>query len=582
MWFRFKNDRWRAVAKPWAIAGALIFSLTVGSAPGPAVGALPPVVFGQFEALAILAPSPLVRRIQELLTELGEYDGPADGRMNDDTLAAVKGYQRQSGLDDDGRVTQALIDHIEFTGRAIELGEKVERIRAGQIDVAEQALMTRPETRALLEANFDDERADPTRDVSKCFAAPDARCLLEEALNSAKSVNRDRFRDWVLGEIVVAQAQAGLVAAAMDTAARIGDPRLIIVALGNMASAEAQSGAVDQALAAARVIPDPWARAKALAAVVAAMAAAGNPQAMATAVDEIIGLSRTLPAERGPAQFLAGLATELWRKSGDVSGQVLADASDRIMAEAAARMEPVDVGKFRPGASAVAVALADLGRVTEAVDALETLDADSDRRPVFAALAAAATRQGRFLAGAFYAAEITEARYWVITLAEIGGIQAQAGFDAEAKGTLAQALADAKGIDYQQSFARSHALRAVAITLVAVGSVDRALEATNLIQDPRVMAEALWTVGLARTPGAASENTMARFNILVASFPSALDRTWVLCNAAIRARSQGNSGIAQTLLSRALAEAQSIQDPWARAQALAKAATTLVTLAGAP
>ena len=122
----------------------------------------------------------------------------------------------------------------------------------------------------------------------------------------------------------------------------------------------------------------------------------------------------------------------------------------------------------------------------------------------------------------------------------------------------------------------------MAITLVAVGSVDRALEATNLIQDPRVMAEALWTVALARTPGAASENTMARFNILVASFPSALDRTWVLCNAAIRARSQGNSGIAQTLLSRALAEAQSIQDPWARAQALAKAATTLVTLAGAP
>ena len=97
MWFRFKNDRWRAVAKPWAIVGALIFSLTVGSAPGPAVGALPPVVFGQFEALAILAPSPLVRRIQELLTELGEYDGPADGRMNDDTLAAVKGSSGNLG-----------------------------------------------------------------------------------------------------------------------------------------------------------------------------------------------------------------------------------------------------------------------------------------------------------------------------------------------------------------------------------------------------------------------------------------------------------------------------------------------------
>ena len=241
MWFRFKNDdRWRALAKPGAIAGALIFSLTVGSAPGPAVAALPPLVFGQFEALAILAPSPLVRRIQELLTELEEYDGPADGRMNDDTLAAVKAYQRRSGLDDDGRVTQALIDYIEFTGKAI------------------------------------------------------------------------------------------------------------------------------------------------------------------------------------------------------------------------------------------------------------------------------------------------------------------------------------------------------ALTLAAVGSVDRALEATNLIQDPRVMAEALWAVVLAQTPGNAGENTIGRFNTLVASFPSALDRTWVLCNAAIRARSQGNSSMSQTLLARALAEAESIQDPWARAQALAKAATTLVTLAGAP
>jgi hypothetical protein len=544
MWFPFKNDTASGVRPGTAIV-ALIVVTMAGVNPHLASAALSPVVIGEFQTLNILAPSPLVRRAQELLAELGDYDGPADGRMNDDTLAAIKTYQQRSGLDDDGRVTEALLDHIEFTGRAIELGEKVERIRAGQIDVAEQALMAQPETRALLEANFDDERADPTRDASQCFVSPDAQCLLTEALNSAKSVHRDRFRDWVLGEIVVAQARAGLVVPAMETAARIGDPRLIIVALGNMATAQARSGSVDQALVAARAIPDPWARAKALAGVAGAMAASGESQTLATTVEEILALSRTLPAERIPAQFFAVLATEVWRQIGDGSDQVLAELSGGILAEAAARTEALDDEGFKPGASAVAVALADFGRVPEALEILETLQSDSDRRPVFSALAS----------------------------------------DAAAQGTLDQALADAMAIDVKQSYARSHAFSAVAMGLVAFGQTGQALAAVNLIPDARVQAEALWAVAAAQSEDgdpSKSATTTARFYALVASIPSALDRTWLLCNGAIRSDSVGNPRAAQGLLSRALVQAESIGDPWARAQALAKVATTMVSVALGP
>ena len=106
-----------------------------------------------------------------------------------------------------------------FTSRAIEFGRRVEAMRAEQMELAEQALLARPETRRLLEGRDGAERADAERDPGACFAAPSAACLLAEASESAKAIHRDRFRDWVLGEIVAAQAAAGLGEAAFETAA---------------------------------------------------------------------------------------------------------------------------------------------------------------------------------------------------------------------------------------------------------------------------------------------------------------------------------------------------------------------------
>lgn len=573
MWFLSKIKFLGLAARPseLALIMPLVWLLPLGAV--PAFAALPPSVIGEFQSFNILAPSPLVLRAQELLTDMGEYRGPTDGRLNDDTLAAVKAYQRRSGLDDDGHISEALLDHMEYTGKAVELGAKVERIRAGQIDVAEQALRAQPETRALLDGDFDGERADLTRDPAQCFAAPTADCLLEEALESAKAVHRDRFRDWVLGEILVVQAQSGMAGAAMETAARIDDPRLIIVALGDMASAQAASGAPEQALLAARVIPDPWNRAKALANIAIALAGSGQSEALVVTLDEILGLIRALPEERDPAQFLAGLAVALWRQD--------AAAADGLLAEAIGYMELAAEEGLRPGASAVTVALAELGRVQEAVEMLGTLTSESDRRPALAALGAAAARQGRFEAARMYAGDIVEPRYRVVALVDIAAIQAEAGFTSDALATLDQALADALAVDERQSFARSHALSTVAVAWMAVGVADQAGRAVDLIPDARVKAEALWALALAEAEAGgqlAAAESRIRFSSLVVSISSALDRTWVLCNAAVLSVTNQDIPGAEDLFRRAVAEAGGIRDPWARAQALAKVAKTLSAL----
>ena len=80
-----------------------------------------------------------------------------------------------------------------------------------------------------------------------------------------------------------------------------------------------------------------------------------------------------------------------------------------------------------------------------------------------------------------------------------------------------------------------------------------------------------------RATGSAPLGQQARHYALVASIPSALDRTWVLANGAIRSGVAGNARDAGSLISQA--QAQSITDRWARAQEFAKVATTMVSLA---
>ena len=68
---------------------------------------------------------PMVRRVQELLAELGFYVGPFDGSMNDVTEATIREYQRRNGLEANGLANRSLLDHLQSVGQAKELAYPV-------------------------------------------------------------------------------------------------------------------------------------------------------------------------------------------------------------------------------------------------------------------------------------------------------------------------------------------------------------------------------------------------------------------------------------------------------------------------
>ena len=530
--------------------------------------ALPPL--GEWTTLPTrdaLPPSALVRRIQELLNALGQYRGEQHGRLDDDTVAAIRTYQARAGLDDDGRPTEELATHIEFTSRAIELGQRLDVVRTEQMHAAEQALLAQPETRALVARRPAEETADITRDAGACFAAPTAACLLHEASESAKAVFNTRFRDWVLGEIVAGLARGGQPDAAFDTAGRLTDPRLIVVALRDIALARAELGQVEQALAVASVIPDEATRIKALTAAAVAQMRAGRGASIDAVVADIELLARRIPADRAPSAGVAEAALLLARAGAQGPAQRLLVLAREQASAAADRDNEL---------ATVAAALVAAGQETETRALLAALPSAS-QRPILAALAVASAQRGDVAEARAFAEQIGEARYRVAVLTEVAALASAHG---GAGDLLATAVEQARALDERPSFARSYALRTLAITMAQLGLPDRARTAAEDIADVRLRAEARWAIGAALATmqdvrGAEAVREQALVD--TAAITSALDRTWVLCGATGASARAGDTVGASQAFGRALNEARGITDPWARSQALVRVAATLGT-----
>ena len=282
-WSGASRAAWRLVF----LSGCVSF-LGVGLAnalpPPPLAGLAPSLVLKvavEEERSALVVDDELLRhgvmvgRIQEVLTDLGIFAAPITGVFDAPTERAIRIYQGQVDLDVDGQATRELLDHLETIGRGNRLVIRIAVIRSREMDEARQALSSRQETLELL-ADDALETADPTRDSTACFLEPTAKCLLGEALESAKGIADSKFRDWALGDLVVAQARAGLDEDAFRTAAKIEDPRLIIAALSNISQAQAASGRLSEARAMAEMVPDQWERLGALASIAVAEALSGN------------------------------------------------------------------------------------------------------------------------------------------------------------------------------------------------------------------------------------------------------------------------------------------------------------------
>jgi len=527
----------------------------------------------------ISAPSAVVTAIQKALTKLGYYSGPLDGRMNDALKTAIESYQRSVGRTVDGRATRELAEHMETQDKVGTMLKRLEAARTEKIAAARQALMQREETRRLLDGDKT-EKADPTRDVSACFAKPTQSCLLEEAVESAKGIFRSELRDWAYGEILVSQAKAGMVDQAIATVRRIGDARLIIVALRDISRVLAQEGRVADARAVAELIPDLPKRLEALAPVAEILAAKGNASGARDTALAIIEEARGLDEPLKRIGFRAQMASVL-AKAGEAKHAV-AVLDESLIAIRSGEASFLDVSDRSAAIRHIAAAFGDLGETERALALIPDINGDYDRVAVLMSVSKTLAARGRTDDALATASRIEGERYKAVAFGRIAAEMANHGEEEKAFALISHAIRMLRGIDLP--YARSYAAGQLTLSLTEIGlrygekAFSRAIEASVAIDNDELRAQALWSIAsaqarMALTADAAATDAEARR--VTDRISSSMSQVWVLADIASERLAEGELERARVALDRGLAIAKGISNPWGRARALARLAATL-------
>lgn len=517
----------------------------------------------------------LVLRIQEVLADLGIYVGPVDGKDGPLTERAVRYYQSQVGLRVTGRATEELLNHLETVGRANKLLRRIDNVREREIDRARHALAQQRITRNLLQGEAE-ETADPTRDANACLASPTVICMLAEALESAKAIADQKFRDWAYGDIVVAQVKAGRARAALKTAGLIDDPRLIIAALGNISQTQAERGDLDDSRAMSEIIPDLWNRFTAVASIARAEAALGfHEQALATA-GEVIAMSVKVDRPPRIVAALGRLSIDLYKAgSFHAAALVLDKALDMT------RRADMNQAEREASLSEVAVATAEAGQLDEALGLITGIDNQSLRRPVLTAAAGVLARNGDSARALMAAKEITDARYRSVAYSDIAVAIEGGGDRARALTTVRLALDATEAIDAKYSFAKGYAISRASLALIAMKALPEALAVARNIEDAALRTKALWVVAAAQARAGDETGAEATFALALAAAEevvSDLDRAWTLASIAATSARMEDTPQARRAFLAARDIAAGIESAWARANVLTKLATTLIEL----
>ena len=534
-----------------------------------------------------LSASPNVLRAQKALSKLGLYLGPEDGHLDQATRATIRIYQRATGIDITGRITLDMIGKLEYAVSVRKLMRQLEETRSKSITDARSKLLSHPVTRDLIKSGKSDDVADPTRDATQCFDQPTTMCLLSEALESAKAIGKAELRDWALGEILIAEARAGLGERAMETASRINDPRLVMVALRDIAEAQAAGGNPEEALAAADIIPDPDKQADAFTAIAEIQVRRGDKnnarrsvEKMLSDIDNVSDRLKQIALRTRAAVILAN-----------------ADARDEVeveltIAEQHAHTLPRDCSKSA-GIRYVASALADMQETARALEMLESVSSPSDKIPVLMSAAEAQARAGDAAAALATASSIENVRYRAIVLGRIALAQSKSGQIEDADTTLDIAMAAIDRID--RPYTRSFAISRIALAMIQVHAGDgidsdsakgfliaakRAVEAANLINDRRLKARTLWLISerqrALNDPN--WEATTALAETATAEVTGALSQVWMFAGLAEGHALAGESEAGWRAFEHGVEIARTIDNAWSRARTLAKLASTLICL----
>ena len=530
----------------------------------------------------IASPSDVIRNIQQALTKMGYYSGAVDGRMTESLREAIEAYQRAVGRTVDGKATRELAEHMLTQDKVGAMLKRLEKAREDKIAAAREALLQNEQTRHLLQGDAK-EIADPTRDVSACFSKPTQSCLLDEAVESAKGIFKSELRDWAYGEILVSQAKAGMIDAAIATVRRIGDARLIIVALRDISRVLAQEGRVGEAREVAELIPDLGKRLEALTAVAEILMVKGNHAAARDTAESIIAEGRDLDEPLKRIGVNAQMAVVLGR-SGAVDraiavleeAQVAARPSSGLLADASDR-----------GAALrhIASAYADMGDPDRALAVVGQVSGDYDRIAVLMSAAKAQAAAGRTDDALATASRIDTERYKAVAFGRVAAEMARQGEEEKAFALVAHAFRLLRAIDLP--YAHSYAAGQLALSLTDIGlrygekAFSRAIEATESIDNEHLRAHSLWTIAAAQarmTLTADSAATVRLAKIATERIGSSMSQVWMLADIASERIASGESEGARDALEHGLTIAKGISNPWGRARALARLAATLYEL----
>lgn len=521
----------------------------------------------------------LIKRIQEGLAAQGFYLGFVDGQFGPQTEAAIRAYQASAELPVDGIPSEQLSLDLETGGKVGKLLNRLEQSRIESTEKARAALLSRPQTRALIEG-ADASEGQP-HDIKACLAAPNPRCLLVEAALSATNIEKPEMRDWALGEILSSQAKAGLAGDALITTRRIHDPRLIMVALRDIAKAQAASGNTADAMAAVDIIPDLSKQIEAYVAIAEIQADLGHVDEAADTATHLVEYLKRIKAPLTKITFHTRIAVILYRAGHQSQAMRNIRAAESLVSR-------VDGTDDRGEAQRhIAAAYAENGQATQAIEILKSVQTGADAVPVLIAAATTLAQGGEADEALVTADSIEAVRYRALVLARIASYQAGAGNLDRAKETLEKAIVAAKKIRFP--FARAYAFSRIALAYNDVGIsagnhadlFSQAIDTAHLIKDDRLKAHIFWTItderrGAGDTDAAAKAQAMA--DTTTADIKSPLSRVWMLCDIAEeRARNSDMDG-AWSVFADALNEAKTITHPWGRARALGKVAGTMTTL----
>lgn len=510
--------------------------------------------------------------IQKNLSNLGYYNGRIDGRFDDETRKAIDNYRRQNGIIDKETLWPAVLIHMQALGEAIQVQKSLKAARIRQIDAAKSQLKSHTAARVLLTDRPQIETADPLHNSSICLSSPTLRCLLDEALESIKGVNRDRYRNWALQDLIAVFAAAGMVEPMKNAIRRITDARLILVALRDSIAAMVSSDRMATAEETLELMPDGADRVRALLVIGKGWVSRGDQvearRVLNAALRELASLDDPIrtPQLRADAAVILSQASEGQRSRG-----LLRELESQ--AEAASNLEIM---------SSIISAYAEIGDLERAQSLLnEAADKNAMRKGKMSLAIAYADRRLTDQSIKL-AAMIESPRYQIVALCEAAKKFIARGELNGARRALGEAVKNIEEV--KKGFARDFARTCLAEAYALIGDSENSWRTIGLVDSADMRARSLWKMwSISKKYGRPTDlDRLIKEAVLATKASDTFKRVLIWAEASVLASRSGEKETAASYLVNAIEIVRGMETRWWRARAFSRIAKSIISLELAP